>query len=437
MSSKQQPLTRLQAKDATIGIIGLGYVGLPLAVSFAQAGCRVLGVDVDSRKIELIQQGHSYIEDIASEALAPFVAAKTLSASTDYAPLAEADAVIICVPTPLNNTKDPDLKYIHSATDSLCAVITPATLVVLESTTYPGTTVEVVKPRLEASGLTVGEALFLAFSGERIDPGNETYGIRNTPKVIGGVDEDSIELAQALYSLVVDTVVPVSSTTTAEMVKLLENTFRAVNIALANEVAIMCDKLEIDVWEVVQAAATKPFGFMPFYPGPGVGGHCIPIDSHYLGWKMRQLNYQAQFIELANRINDDMPQYVVSKIADALNSVAKPIRGSRIVILGVAYKPNINDVRESPALYIIELLQQKGGEVVYHDPHVADVMLHNGIQMSTVEYSEALLAEADCVVIVTNHKSYDWVHVKTHSPLVVDTRHVYPTDQNDETLVSL
>jgi len=342
----EQLLARISNRTARVSVVGLGYVGLPLAVEFAKAGFRVVGLDVDEHKVEQLRAGQSYIPDVAQAELDALVAEGLLTATTDYSMLAEADAISICVPTPLRKSKDPDISYIVAAADGIACYSHPGQLVVLESTTYPGTTEEIILPRIRANGYKVGQDFFLAFSPERVDPGNKRYGTRNTPKIIGGVTPRCLEIACALYQTAVDTIVPVSSTRAAEMVKLLENTFRAVNIGLVNEIAIMCDKLGVDVWEVIEAARTKPFGFMPFYPGPGLGGHCIPIDPHYLSWKLKTLNYHARFIELAGEINSAMPLYVVSKVADALNELRKPLNGSQVLVLGVANKRDVKDVRE-------------------------------------------------------------------------------------------
>ncbi len=437
MTLKEQLLEKFEGRTATVGIVGLGYVGLPLAVEFAEAGYTVIGVDVDSAKVQHLNAGTSYIEDVPTERLRPVVASGQLRASTSYNPLRDADAISICVPTPLRGAHEPDLRFVEAAVASIREIAHVGLLVILESTTYPGTTEEVIRPQLDAAGYTIGEEVFLAFSGERIDPGNKKYHLRNTPKVIGGVTPHCSQLTQALYSAAVDTVVPVSSPTAAEMVKLLENTFRSVNIGLANEMAIMCDKLGLNVWEVIEAAKTKPFGFMPFYPGPGVGGHCIPLDPHYLGWKMRTLDYTARFIELAGEVNSGMPQYVVNKIAQALNQHAKPIRGSRIVLLGVAYKPDIDDVRESPALHILELLRQQGGEVVYSDPHVVSLRLEDGTELQNCAFSAEMLSESDCVVITTDHSDTDWQAVLQHSPLIVDTRNALGDQRSNPKVLGL
>ncbi|GAB1420714.1 nucleotide sugar dehydrogenase [Anaerolineales bacterium] len=432
MSAKQSFLDRIQDKSARIGVIGIGYVGLPLAIEFAEAGFSVMAIDTSTEKVDLLNQGISYIEDIPSERLQAQVKAGRFTASSDYGVVKELDAVSICVPTPLRKTKDPDMSYIIQSVNAVADVAHEYMLIVLESTTYPGTTEEIVIPALEKKGFKDGETIYVAFSPERIDPGNQTYNVRNTPKVVGGSTPDACDIAVALYSHIIDQVVAVSSPTVAEMSKILENTFRAVNIALVNEMAIMCDRLGIDVWEVIHAAKTKPFGFMPFYPGPGLGGHCIPVDPHYLSWKLKTLNYNARFIELASEINTSMPFYVVDKITDALNEASKSIRGSRIVVLGVAYKPNINDMRESPALDVINLLMRKGADVVYHDPHVPSIRLEDSQMMESCDYETGLLEAADCVVIITHHDYYDWESVIKHSPLIVDTRNVtngYPSDK--------
>lgn len=426
MQYKNELLAKMQNGTAKIGVIGMGYVGLPLAVEFAEKGFQVIAIDVDDRKVEQLNNGISYIEDIPTDRLAKIVSNGSLIASSKYEDLQVADTISICVPTPLRKTRDPDMSYIISAINELSKTIHPGVLIVLESTTYPGTTREVIQPRLESTGLEVGKDVFIAFSPERIDPGNKTYTVHNTPKVVGGTTPSCTELAQALYGTVAGSVVPVSSPSTAEMVKLLENTFRAVNIGLANEIALMCDKLDINVWEVIEAASTKPFGFMPFYPGPGLGGHCIPVDPHYLSWKLKTLNYTAKFIELASEVNTSMPYYVVDKVTEALNNHSKSVRGSTIIVLGVAYKPNVNDVRESPALDIIELLRQKGSDVVYHDPYVPSIKLNeDGYILENCEYSPELIQSADCVVIVTNHDEIDWDDVLDNCQTIVDTRNVY------------
>jgi UDP-N-acetyl-D-glucosamine dehydrogenase len=421
--SKQALITRINNGTAQIGVVGLGYVGLPLAVAFAEAGYRVIGVEVDSLKVDTLGRGESYIEDVPDNQIAPLVHGGLLAVSTDYADLADVDSISICVPTPLSKTGDPDISYIVDATDNIALYGGSGKLIVLESTTYPGTTDEIILPRLISNGDVVGRDVFVAFSPERIDPGREDFTIHTTPKVIGGVTENCLEIAIILYGKIVENPVPVSSTATAEMVKLLENTFRAVNIGLVNEVALMCDKLNLDAWEVVEAAATKPYGFMPFYPGPGLGGHCIPIDPIYLSWKLRSLNYTARFIELAAEINDHMPEYVVTKVTDALNEECKAVKGSKLIMLGVAYKPNVSDVRESPAIGIIHLLREKGAEVEYCDPHV-ELLLAEGIEQTSKELTAEVLQQADCVIVVTHHDILDWTFVADHAPLIVDTRHV-------------
>jgi UDP-N-acetyl-D-glucosamine dehydrogenase len=419
---KARLLDRIERRTAKVGVVGLGYVGLPLALEFGRAGYRVLGIDVDPAKVSALNDGRSYVQDVQDEAVAEVVSADLLRATTRYAALAEVDAISICVPTPLRKTRDPDLSFIISAADAIAEVVHRGLLIVLESTTYPGTTEELILPRVVREGLKVGQEVFIAFSPERVDPGNQRFGTRNTPKVIGGVTPACLEVATALYSAAVDRVVPVSSTTTAEMVKLLENTFRAVNIGLVNEVALMCDKLGLDVWEVIEAAATKPFGFMPFYPGPGLGGHCIPIDPLYLSWKLKALNYNARFIELAAEVNASMPLFVVGRVTDALNDEAKAVRGSRIAILGAAYKRNSDDVRESPALDIIHLLKERGAEVSYHDPYVPSLKLEDGNVLDSSDLTAQWLSGADCVVVVTDHSSYDWQWVLDNCRLLIDTR---------------
>ena len=422
MSNAQQLLDKLENRTATIGIVGLGYVGLPLAVAFAEAGFRVLGIDLTRKKVDLLNAGKSYIPDIPTDELAAQVTAGRLKAYDSYDILREADVISVCVPTPLRKTKDPDMTYVVEATESIAKVRHKGMLVILESTTYPGTTEEILAPRLSDGDLQIGDDLFVAFSPERIDPGNETFTVKNTPKVVGGMTPACQEVAAAYYGTIVDEVVTVSSPTTAEMVKLLENTFRAVNIGLVNEIALMCDKLDVSVWEVIRAAASKPFGFMPFYPGPGLGGHCIPVDPHYLSWKLKTLNYTARFIELASEINTSMPHYVVAKVTDALNDRALAVRNARVAVLGVAYKRDVDDVRESPALDVIQLLEEKGALVSYHDPHVPQIRLEGGRIMTGSDYSADWLSQADCVVIITNHSSYDWAEVLAHSDIVVDTR---------------
>jgi UDP-N-acetyl-D-glucosamine dehydrogenase len=412
---------RLEARTAKIGVIGLGYVGLPLAVEFAGAGLHVVPVDVDAAKIESLRRGESYIPDVPTDRLRPQVEAGRLAATTDFRALAGVDAVSICVPTPLRKTKDPDLSFVVAAVEAFAPHLRRGQLVVLESTTYPGTTEEVVRPMLERDGLVAGRDFFLAFSPERVDPANPEWHTGNTPKVVGGIDRASTEAACALYGTIVSTTVPVSSTRVAEMVKLLENTFRAVNIGMVNELALMCRQMGIDVWEVIDAAKTKPFGFMAFYPGPGLGGHCIPIDPFYLSWKARQAGFESRFIELAGYVNSGMPRYVIERVSDALNSIGKPIRGSRIHLLGMAYKGNVGDYRESPAIDIARLLAQRGAVVSYSDPHVPSVDDH-GFVMTETPIAAALDAGIDCAVIVTDHRAFDYGTLVARAPLVVDTR---------------
>jgi UDP-N-acetyl-D-glucosamine dehydrogenase len=416
---------RLNDRTARVGVIGLGYVGLPLAVEFARAGFVTTGLDLDQRKIDAVNQGTSYIPDVETAEVARLVAGNRLSATSDFAVVADLDTINICVPTPLRKTKDPDMSYIVSAVEQIAAHLHPGMLVVLESTTYPGTTEELVRPLLEGGGLKAGVDFYLAFSPERVDPGNPMFNTHNVPKVVGGIGPESTELASLLYGAAIETIVPVSSPQAAEMVKLLENTFRMVNIGLVNEIALMCDRLGLDVWEVVKAAATKPFGFMPFYPGPGLGGHCIPIDPFYLSWKAKQTGFDPRFIELAGQINGAMPHFVVEKIADALNRHHKSINGSTVLVLGIAYKRDIDDMRESPALDVMALLHQKGADVRYADPHVPTLVArawHGGFDMHTEPLTATALADADCVAILTEHRSVDYEMVLTSSRLIVDTR---------------
>jgi len=410
---------RIRARNVAVGVIGLGYVGLPLAVEFARAGLRVTGFDVDETKARSINGGRSYIPDVSDEELAAAVHSGKLTATADMAELARMDVVDICVPTPLRKTRDPDLSYVVKAVEAVAAAMRPGQLIVLESTTYPGTTDEVVRPMLEEGGLRADVDFLLAFSPERVDPGNPTFNTRTIPKVVGGVGAASTEAASALYELVVGTVVPVSSTRVAEMVKLLENTFRAVNIGLVNEIALMCHKMDINVWEVIDAAKTKPFGFMPFYPGPGLGGHCIPIDPFYLSWKARQTGFECRFIELAGHVNSAMPEYVVQRISDALNSARKSINGSRIHLFGIAYKRDVNDSRESPALDIMELLTHRGATVSYTDPFIPSVT-QGARRVEHVPF-EQVGSHIDCAVIATDHTQFDYRRI-AQLPLVVDTR---------------
>ena len=412
---------KIESRQARVGIIGLGYVGLPLACEFVRAGFAVTGVDTDAAKVEGVNRGSSHVQDVTDEVLASRIGQQGLTATTRVEALGACDAVIICVPTPLRKTRDPDISYIVSAVDGIASALHRDMLVILESTTYPGTTEEVIRPKLESTGLVAGVDFYLAFSPERVDPGNASFNTRNTPKIVGGITPKCTAMAALLYGQAVEKVISVSSTQCAEMIKLLENTFRSVNIGLVNEIALMCARLELDVWEVIDAAATKPFGFMPFYPGPGLGGHCIPIDPHYLSWKLKTLNYYAKFIELASEINSNMPHYVVTRIVDALNSLQKSVNGSRILILGIAYKKDISDVRESPALDIIKLLQDKGAQVIYHDPHAPEVHLDHGV-LRSVSLTDDLLSGSDCTVIVTNHSDYDYARIVAKAKIVVDTR---------------
>jgi UDP-N-acetyl-D-glucosamine dehydrogenase len=415
-------IQRLKDRTAKVAVLGLGYVGLPLATVFAEAGYQVTGIDPLEEKVTAIQGGKSYIQDVTDEQVASLVAAGRLKATADFSVLADADAVSICVPTPLRKTGDPDLSYIVSATESVAKYLHKEMVIVLESSTYPGTTRELVLPRLEeTSGLKAGEDFFLAFSPERVDPGRKDWTTQNTPKVVGGITPACCEVATTWYSQALQTVVPVSSSEVAEMAKLLENTFRMINIAMVNELAVMCDRLGVDVWEVIEAAATKPFGFMKFTPGPGLGGHCIPIDPIYLSWKLRTLNYNARFIELASEINTNMPRFVVSKVQDALNDLGKPLKNSRILVLGVAYKPDVDDLRESPALDVIGLLRQKGALVSFHDPYIPHVS-QDAWELDRIEDLMGGVSQADCVVIVTNHAAYDYAAILEAAGLIVDTR---------------
>lgn len=420
-TSHTQLLERISQRTARIGIIGVGYVGLPLAVVFAEAGFRVTGFDLSAERAATINGGQSYIDDIPSATVARLVSAGLLDATTDMAQLRDMDAISVCVPTPLSKTRDPDMSAVLSAADDIAAHLRPGQLIVLESTTYPGTTREIFLPRIQERGFSVGGDIFLAFSPERVDPGRTDWTTKNTPKVMGGITPACMAAGKALYESAIQRVVPVSSPEAAEMAKLLENTFRAVNIGLVNEVLLMCDRLGLNAWEVIEAAATKPFGFMKFTPGPGLGGHCIPIDPLYLSWKLKTLDYTARFIELASEVNTSMPRYWVQKVADALNDRSKSVRGSTILVLGVAYKKDVSDVRESPALDIIHLLREKGANVIFHDPHVASIRIE-GERLHGVADMTKAMAHADCVIVATDHSSYDWALVKRHAPLLIDTR---------------
>jgi UDP-N-acetyl-D-glucosamine dehydrogenase len=411
---------RILQKKARVGVLGLGYVGLPLAVEFAHAGFEVVGIDVQQSKVDQFNSGHSYVKDVKDDVFRPLVESGKLRATTDYSVIQELDTIDICVPTPLRKTKDPDMSYVVAASDAIAQHMHPGLLVMLESTTYPGTTDELVLPKLQERGFSVGKDFFLCFSPERVDPGNPKFQTANIPKVVGGITPTCTELGALFYQQALETIIPVSSTRVAEMVKLLENTFRMINIGLVNEMALMCDRMNIDVWEVIDAAATKPFGFMPFYPGPGLGGHCIPIDPFYLSWKSKEAGIEARFIELAGYINGRMPEFVIEKVQNALNDASKPVRGSHVHILGTAYKRNIDDVRESPALDIIVLLQRLGATVTFSDPFVHKIQI-NGTNLESQEMLPCVEA-ADCVVIVTDHTGIDYASVVEKSKLIVDTR---------------
>ncbi|NIL99703.1 MAG: nucleotide sugar dehydrogenase [Acidobacteria bacterium] len=409
-------------RSARIGVVGMGYVGLPLALEFAKAGYRVTGIDVDSKKIAGIRAGKSHIQDVSSADVREMVRKKRLTAQDSYRGCHRFDAILICVPTPLRKTKDPDISYIVSAVDEIAPQLREGQLIVLESTTYPGTTEEVMRPRLERDGLRVGKDYFLAFSPERVDPGNAVYTTHNTPKVVGGATRACTQVAVHLYRQAIEQVHPVSSTQAAEMIKLLENTFRAVNIGLVNEIALMCEKLGLDVWEVIDGAATKPFGFMRFYPGPGIGGHCIPLDPHYLSWKLKTLNYSARFIELASEINGQMPHEVVRRAADLLNDKKKSVKGSKILVLGVTYKKDTGDVRESPALDVIRLLEQRGAKISYHDPFTPRLSVDGAKTYRRSALNKASLSRADLVLVITDHSTYDYDQIVRDAALILDTR---------------
>ena len=422
---------KIRLKTAKVGVVGLGYVGLPLAVEYAHAGFHVTGIDLIESKTQRVNEGDSYIGDVPSDVLSKEVKAGRLRATTDFSALMELDTVNIAVPTPLRKTKDPDMSYIVAACEEIARYIHPGMLIILESTTYPGTTDELVLPMLEKSGLKVGVDFFLCFSPERVDPGNPNFQTKNIPKVVGGTTPDCTMLGSLFYSQALDHVVPVSSTQVAEMVKLLENTFRMINIGLVNELAIMCDGMGINVWEVIEAAATKPFGFMPFYPGPGLGGHCIPIDPFYLSWKTKQAGIEARFIDLAGQINGSMPHFVVDKVTSALNSVGKPVKGSKIIIFGMSYKRDIDDVRESPAFDVMLLLERRGGIVSYCDPHVPQIHLEKkGGVMDAV--GQDAVKDADCVVIITDHSTFDYKALVANAKLIVDTRNALKGVKSDK-----
>jgi UDP-N-acetyl-D-glucosamine dehydrogenase len=414
---------RLARREAVVGLIGLGYAGLPLAVAFAEAGFPVVGVDLRRDRVMALASGQSYIGDVPGARLGPLIKSSRLRASHEYAALADADVITICVPTPLSQTKTPDTSAITGAMTALGPWLRPGQLIMLESTSYPGTTEEIVGPVLEARGFTIGHDIFLAFAPERVNPGDTHFGTRNTTKLIGGMTSACRDLAIALYATIVDEVVPVSSPVVAEMAKLLENTFRQINVAFANEMALICERLGVDVWEVIDAASTKPFGFMPFYPGPGLGGPCIPVVPHYLAWKLKTIGYDARFIALAEEINGAMPAHVVNLVAEALTHDAKMLRGARVLVLGISYKRDVADTRESPSLAVLEGLLAEGADAVYHDPFVPEVVV-NGQSLASITIDAAALREADCVVVATDHRSYDWDWIVEQAKLIVDTRNV-------------
>jgi UDP-N-acetyl-D-glucosamine dehydrogenase len=422
MTTQQEILlSKIHSRQAKVAVIGMGYVGLPLAVEFARVGFFTFGIDIDHRKIDELNAGHSYIIDVPQSDLAEVIPSGQLTGTSDFRVLSDCDAVSICVPTPLSKTHDPDLSYVISAINEVAKYVHPGMLIVLESTTYPGTTDEIIIPRVVSNGYIVGKDIFVAFSPERTDPGRKDFTLKTTPKIIGGATPACLTIVTALYSHIVEKIVPVSSVSSAEMAKLLENTFRAVNIALANEVLLMCDRLGLDAWEVIEAAATKPYGFMKFTPGPGVGGHCIPLDPQYLSWKLRTLNYNARFVQLAEEINRGMPAYWVNEVADVLNAEKKAVNGSQVLVLGVTYKPDIDDLRESPALDIIKLLGRRGAQVSYHDPFVTSLKAE-GLDVPFTELTNEALRKADCVMIVTDHTTYDWERIKASARAFVDCR---------------
>jgi len=423
-------------RKAKIGIIGLGYVGLPLAINFSKGGFKVYGIDIDKDRVSRLNRGTSYILDVPSSDIKAALKDKTLMATTDFSAIKYLDAVIICVPTPLYKTKEPDVSYIVSAVEHIKKYMKKGQIVVLESTTYPGTTEEVMLPILESTGLKEGKDFYLAFSPERIDPSNKKYHTKNTPKIIGGISRQSTEIAKLLYEQVIDTIISVSSSKVAEMVKLLENTFRIVNIGMVNELMLMCDRLGIDVWEVIDAAKTKPYGFMPFYPGPGVGGHCIPVDPIYLSWKARMHGFEARFIDLSSHVNSQMPYYVVDKITEGLNCYGKPLRCAKVLVIGVAYKKDVKDLRESPALEIVDILMKKGALVSYYDPYLPYLKIHN-INLKGVKFNKAAFKDSDCVVIITDHSNVDYKFIAENSKLVVDTRNVLKDIKDRSNIVRL
>lgn len=425
MQLNEALISKIKDRTAAIGIIGLGYVGLPLMIRFGEEGFRIIGFDVDDNKVERLNSGESYIKHIPSETIKQLRANDTFHATSDYAKLREVDSILICVPTPLNNKREPDVSYIENTSDEIARYLREGQLIVLESTTYPGTTREILLPKFEKQGFTVGKDFFLVFSPEREDPGNPTYSTKDIPKIVGGITPACTEAGKTLYEQIIDRVIAVSTPEIAEFTKLLENIFRAVNIALVNELKMLADRMGVDIWEVIAAASTKPFGFMPFYPGPGLGGHCIPIDPFYLSWKARELNFNTHFIELAGEVNTAMPEYVVSKITDALNERGKSLKNAHILILGVAYKKDTDDIRESPGVEIINILKNKGARVDYHDPHIptfSGMRRYPHLAMNRVELTAEQLQEYDCAVIITDHSDYNYEWIVEHSNLIVDTR---------------
>ncbi len=427
---------KILSKNARVGIIGLGYVGLPLAITFARNGFEVKGIDIDKKRVARLNKHQSYILDVTSQEIKEAMKDGSFTVTTDFSHIKKMDAVIICVPTPLYKTKEPDVSYIIAAVENIKKYIKRGQIIVLESTTYPGTTEEVMLPILEKNGWKEGKDFYLAFSPERIDPGNEKYHTKNTPKIIGGISKNSTDVAKLLYEQAIEKVIPVSSSKVAEMVKLLENTFRIVNIGMVNEILLMCDKLGIDAWEVIDAAKTKPYGFMPFYPGPGVGGHCIPVDPIYLSWKARMHGFEARFIDLASQVNSEMPHHVVSKAAEGLNDNGKPLRCSKVLVVGVAYKKDVKDLRESPALEIIDLLVKKGALVSYYDPYLPYLKIDK-INLKSVSFNQDSFKDSDCVIIVTDHSNVDYKFIADNSPLVVDTRNVLKDVKDRSNIVRL
>jgi len=417
-------LSRIKSRDAQVGVIGLGYVGLPMSVLIAEAGFRVTGLDIDQGRVRMLNGGVSVTDDVSDARLKAAIDAGSFRAVTDRSKLADQDVILICVPTPVNDSKEPDLSYIRSATEDIAASLRPGQLVILESTTYPGTTQEVMLPLLQRDGLSVGKDFHLAFSPERLDPGNKKYTLDQVPKLVGGITEACTKAASLFYEQFCARVIKMTSATAAEMVKIYENVFRNINIAFVNEVALLCGRMGLDVWEIIDAASSKPYGFMPFYPGPGLGGHCIPVDPYYLSWKAKQYGFHVRFIDLAATVNDSMPYYVIDRVAEALNGVRKSVNGSRVVVLGVAYKRDIMDTRESPAMKIIDLLADKGAEVVYADPHVPAIRTHRGRELEAVPMDAKLAESADCAVIVTDHSDFDYEMLLARCPLIVDTRNV-------------